>query len=80
MSAPQTVTPRHLRNLLAASPDCFLGLVEGEVRVVDGGDDEGALEIVSAADLRDRVGDDPDDHVLEDEAESLTVATQQRGG
>ena len=80
MNEPQTVTSRHLRNLLAASPDCFLGLVEGEVRVVDEGDDEGALEIVSAADLRDRVGDDPDDYVLEDEAESLTVATQQLGG
>jgi hypothetical protein len=78
VTEPQTVTADHLRTLLAAAPDCSLGLVEGEVRVVDG--DGGALEIVTAADLRERIGDDPDDDALAGEAASLTAATQQLGG
>lgn len=80
MTEPQTITVDHLRTLLAASPDCFLGLVEGEVRVVDAGDDAGALEVVTAADLRSRVGDDPADDDLAEQAEALTAAVQQLGG
>lgn len=80
MTEPQAITPDHLRDLLAAAPDAFLGLVEGEVRVVGGQDDEGALEVLSATDLRERVGDDPSQDDLVSEAAALTAAHQGLGG
>jgi hypothetical protein len=79
MTEPQTVTAQHLRDLLEADPDSFLGLAEGEVRVVRRPDD-GALEVVDAATLRALVGPAPTDEELESEADSLTVAVQQLGG
>lgn len=79
MTEPQTVTAQHLRDLLDADPDSFLGLAEGEVRVVRRPDD-GALEVVDAATLRALVGPAPTDEELESEADSLTVAVQQLGG
>lgn len=80
MTEPQTITPDHLRQLLAAPPGAFLGLVEGEVRVVERGDATGALEVVSAHDLRGRVGQEPSGDGLASEAEALTVASQRLGG
>lgn len=80
MTEPQSITPDHLRDLLAAAPDSSLGLVEGEVRVVEGQDAEGALEILSAADLRERLGDDPSEADLDSESTALTVALQGLGG
>lgn len=80
MTEPQTITPDHLRQLLAAPPGAFLGLVEGEVRIVGSQDADGALEILSAADLRERVGDDPGQEDLDPEAAALTAAHQRLGG
>ena len=80
MTEPQTVTAQHLRDLLDADPDSFLGLSEGEVRVLRRPDDDGALEVVDAATLRALVGPAPTDEELESEADSLTVAVQQLGG
>lgn len=80
MTEPQTVTAQHLRDLLDADPDSFLGLAEGEVRVVRRPDDDGALEVVDAATLRGLLGPEPTDEQLTFEAESLTVAVQQLGG
>ena len=80
MTEPQTVTAQHLRDLLDADPDSFLGLAEGEVRVVRRPDDDGALEVVDAAALRALVGPAPIDEELESDSDSLSVAVQQRGG
>nr|MCW2727897.1 hypothetical protein [Aeromicrobium sp.] len=86
MNEPQTITTDHLRTLLAAdSGSARLGLIGGRVEVIaadqlDTDDFRGSLEVVSRDDLVARVGSDPSDETLSDEAGALTTAVRQLGG
>lgn len=86
MSEPQTITTDHVRALLQADGDqSMLGLVGGEVQVLeaarlDDDDVRGALEVTTRGDLVERLGDDPDDGAVEEEAAALTAAVQLLGG
>ena len=86
MTEPQSITVEHLRRLLAADDEvAILGLVGGAVEVVEPeqrDDDElrGALEVISRSALAERLGDDPTDDQLEDEADALTTSVHQLGG
>ncbi|RYJ05330.1 MAG: hypothetical protein EON52_12130 [Actinomycetales bacterium] len=83
MSEPQTITAEHLRALLSGGST--IGLVEGRVVVLGEGEQDadharGALEVITRDELVERVGTDPDDGVLAEQAAALTVAAGQLGG
>lgn len=84
MTEPQTITADHLRRLLdAASDDATLALIEGRVEVIEpeqASQLPGALEVIARGGLAARLGADPSDEALDEEAASLTVAAQQIGG
>ena len=86
MSEPQTVTPEHVRALLDSDDEAAtLVLIEGRVAVASrdqlaSDDFRGAFEVVSRADLVERLGADPGEQDVVDEAGALSVAAQQLGG
>lgn len=84
MTEPQTITPDHVRSLLGRE-DGSIVLIEGRVDVVDAEQLDsdalrGAIEIVSRADLGERLGSDPTDQQVDQQAGALSVAVQQIGG
>jgi hypothetical protein len=83
MTEPQTITSEHLRRLLDAETDgATLGLIEGRVDLVeaDSDDHRGAIEVISRDDLVERLGDDPTEETLVEQAEALTAVVHQIGG
>jgi NADH dehydrogenase len=85
MTEPQTITADHLRSLLDAGTGARLVLIEGRVDVVgaaqlDNDEYRGALEVTDRDSLAQRLGDDPSDEQLADEAGALTTAAQSLGG
>jgi hypothetical protein len=82
----QTITTDHVRALLAAEDGAAkLGLIEGRVEVIDAdraGADElrGAFEVITRDELVDRLGADPSDEEVADQAATLTLAVHQIGG
>lgn len=84
--AEQTITTEHLRALLDAEEGgTTIGLVEGRIVVIPAGGldtDEyrGALEVIDRDELVDRLGDDPTDDRVGDEAAALTAAVHLIGG
>lgn len=86
LNEPQSITTDHVRALLAAeSGGAILGLIEGQVKVIDADQRDadqyaGALEVVSRDELAQRLGDDPSDDDLNTQAEALSIAVQQLGG
>lgn len=83
MSEPQIITAEHLRALLAGG--AVVGLVEGRVVVV--GEEElgsehvrGVLEVITRSELEARVGKEPDEGVLAEQADALTLAVSELGG
>lgn len=82
---PQTITVDHLHALLdAGDGGAFIGLLEGEVRIIEsprGGDaTAGAFEVITRDELASRLGDDASDVALQAQAAALSAATQQLGG
>lgn len=82
-----TITSDHLRQLLDADDDdAVLVLIEGRAEVIDSDaidDDEhrGALEVISRADLIERLdGEDPSDHEIEEQAATLDATVDELGG
>lgn len=81
MTEPQTITAQHVRSLLdSPSAGATLGLLAGEVQVVDADGGSDALEVVSRAALVERLGTDPSDDAIAQEAAALTAAVQHIGG
>ncbi|MBD8608726.1 hypothetical protein IFT73_17865 [Aeromicrobium sp. CFBP 8757] len=86
MTEPQTITIDHVHALLQQpSDDAVLGLVEGRVEAIDPDqlatdDYRGALEVISRRDLAERLGSDPTDEALAEQAGALTASVQQLGG
>lgn len=85
MTEPQAVTADELRALLADPEGMALVLVEGRVEVAhaggsDGDEHRGALEVITRDELLARVGEDPGDAELAEQAAALTTAVQQLGG
>ncbi|MET0930490.1 MAG: hypothetical protein ABWX74_13300 [Aeromicrobium sp.] len=84
--AEQTITTEHLRALLdAEGGGTTIGLVEGRIVVVpadqlDADEFRGVLEVIDRDELVDRLGDDPTDARLGDEAAALTAAVHLIGG
>ena len=82
----QTITTDHVRALLQAEDGgARLGLVGGRVELIAADEIDtdayrGAFEVITRDDLADRVGTDPTDAVLAEQAEALTVAVHQLGG
>jgi hypothetical protein len=82
----QTITTDHVRALLQAEDGgAQLGLVGGRVELipadqVDSDEYRGAFEVITRDDLAERVGSDPTDAELTEQAEALTVAVHQIGG
>ena len=82
----QTITTDHLWALLEAQDGgALLGLLEGRIDLiaadeVDIDTHRGALEVITRDDLADRVGPDPTDEALAEQAAALTVAVHQLGG
>jgi hypothetical protein len=82
----QTITTDHVRALLQAEDGgALLGLVGGRVELipadqVDSDEYAGAFEVITRDDLTERVGSDPTDAELTEQAEALTVAVHQIGG
>jgi hypothetical protein len=82
----QTITTDHVRALLQAEDGgALLGLVGGRVELipadqVDSDEYAGAFEVITRDDLAERVGSDPTDAELTEQAEALTVAVHQIGG
>ena len=80
------ISPDDLRRLLGADEkDAILVLVEGRIEVIGAGKlasepYRGALEIVSRDDLIRRVGDEPSDQVLTEQAVALDTAVTELGG
>jgi hypothetical protein len=85
MTEPQTITTDHVRALLDAAPGSTIGLIEGRVEVIgadsQGSDDyRGALEVITRDDLVDRLGEDPDDSELAEQADHLSQLARTLGG
>jgi hypothetical protein len=86
MTEPQTITPDHVRTLLAADDGAAsLVLIEGRVEVLAAdrlGTDEylGAFEVASRDELTERLGADPSDDDIATEAAGLSASVQQIGG
>lgn len=85
MTEPQTITIDHVRALLDAGPGASIGLIGGRVEVIeadrrDADDYRGALEVITRDDLEDRIGEDPDDSVLAEQADHLSMAARTLGG
>jgi hypothetical protein len=86
MTEPQTITSDHLSRLLDAdSGSAIIGLIQGRVDVIEAGqldseDFRGALEVISRDELRARLGEDPSDDRLTEQAEALTAIVHQLGG
>ena len=86
MTEPQTITIDHVHALLQQPSDnAVLGLVEGRVEAIDPDqlatdDYAGALEVISRRDLAERLGTDPTDEALAQQAGALTASVQQLGG
>jgi NADH dehydrogenase len=84
--AEQTITTDHVHALLDADDSgTILGLVGGRVEVLDAAQrdsDEyrGALEVITRDELIDRLGDDPSDDQLAEQADVLTEALRLLGG
>jgi hypothetical protein len=84
MTEPQTITTDHVRALLAAQSGAIVA-IEGRIDVVDtdqlaSDDYRGAFEVITRDELIERVGPDPSDEHLHEQAEALTVAVQSIGG
>jgi hypothetical protein len=82
MTEPQTITPDHVRTLLAAD-DGAASLVLIEVLAADRlGTEEylGAFEVASRDELTERLGADPSDDDIATEAAGLSTSVQQIGG
>lgn len=83
---PQTITVDHVHALLSLDSDAaVLGLIEGRVEAIDpqqleSDDYSGVLEVVSRGELAERLGPDPSDEAMADQAEALTASVQQLGG
>ena len=86
MTEPQTITADHLRTLLAADDaEARLGLIGGTVEVIGGADRDseqyrGALDVISRAELEDRLGGEASDDRLRAQAEALTEVVLNLGG
>jgi len=80
------ISPDDLRRLLGADEkDAVLVLVEGRIEVIGAGKlasepYRGALEIVSRDDLVRRVGEEPSDFDLTEQAVALDTAVTELGG
>lgn len=81
-----SISPDHVRRLLAADADAVLVLVEGRVEVVSaeelaGPDYRGALEVISRGDLQNRLGDgEPSEREVAEQAAALAAALDEQGG
>ncbi|MGE0218342.1 hypothetical protein [Mycolicibacterium sp.] len=76
-----TISPDDVRRLLGADDGSALVLVEGRVEVVSGDAAEGALEVVTRADLVARTGRaDLTDQELAEQAAALDLAVAELGG
>jgi hypothetical protein len=81
-----TISIDDVRRLLQADEaDSVLVLVEGRTEVIGAGrlaseEYRGALEVVSRADLVERLGDAPSDHDFAEQAAQLDAAVSELGG
>jgi hypothetical protein len=77
-----TITAAHVRRLLDAGPDAQLVVREGRADVVPGGrPGDGALAVLSGADLRARLeGHEPSEEMLAELALRLDETVGQLGG
>jgi hypothetical protein len=81
-----TISTDDVRRLFRSDEaDSVLVLVEGRTEVIGAGQldsDEyrGALEVISRDDLVSRIGDDPSDHELAEQAALLDSAVNELGG
>lgn len=93
VTAPHPGTPAHMtvsaddvRRLLDADDDSVLVLIEGRTEVLsptelDDDEHRGALEIITRADLVERIGTaDPGDHELTEQAATLDATISELGG
>jgi hypothetical protein len=83
MTEPQTITTDHVRALLDADDEAtVLGLIGGGIEVIaaDRADEQGALEVISRDELVERLGSDPSDEDLSEQAAALSAAVQHLGG
>ena len=90
-AAKKTLIHDHIDHCLAHAADAddddaVLVLIEGRAEVIDSDaidDDEhrGALEVISRADLVERLdGEDPSDHEIEEQAATLDATVDELGG
>jgi NADH dehydrogenase len=80
-----TVSADDVRRLHSAEGDAVLVLIEGRADVVTAdqlASDEyrGALEVITRRDLTARLGDDPSDHELTEQAAILDAEVSELGG
>jgi hypothetical protein len=81
-----TISTDDVRRLLhAEDKDAILVLVEGRTEVIGAGrlasaDYRGALEVITRDDLVNRLGADPSEHELAEQAAALDTAISELGG
>ncbi|MCV7172922.1 hypothetical protein H7I41_23640 [Mycobacterium manitobense] len=80
-----TVSADDVRRLHGAEGDAVLVLIEGRAEVVtadqlESDEYRGALEVITRRDLTARVGDDPSDHELTEQAAILDAEVSELGG
>jgi hypothetical protein len=81
-----TISSEDVRRLLQADqPDSMLVLVEGRTEVIGSGQlasDQyrGALEVISRDDLEKRLGNEPSEHDVAEQAAQLDAAVSEMGG
>ncbi|MCU1442519.1 MAG: hypothetical protein JWQ59_669 [Cryobacterium sp.] len=86
MTESQDITTAHLRDLLDSRHEAsIIALLGGKVAVLEGDgrddiDDQGALKVISRAELEERLGNDPGDDELSAQAAALTMAFNHIGG
>jgi hypothetical protein len=81
-----TITNEDVRKLLAADTDSVLVLIEGRTEVIGGSetgtdDYQGALEVITRADLLERTGTaELSDNEVAEQAASLDATVSELGG
>lgn len=76
------VTAPDLRNLIASPQGTRLVLEEGQLLVappVQGAEHAGAMTVIRREDLVDRIGDEPDEHALAEQAQLLSTEISELG-